>query len=118
MPGRLSSTPTPTPPRKGEGKRVGEPGASPDSVRADSALALRRRPVPRAEGALHQRRVAPAAELETDRGEAARMNEAEARVQGDRGRHVVADHRHHLPEAAALAFLDQAREERPADAAA
>jgi hypothetical protein len=46
------------------------------------------------------------------------MNEAEARVQGDRGRHVVADHRHHLPEAAALAFLDQAREERPADAAA
>ena len=41
MPGRLSSTLRPPPlplPARGRGKRVGEPGASPDSVRANSAL--------------------------------------------------------------------------------
>src|SRR5712672_3520776 len=70
-----------------------------------------------AETALHQHRIDPSAELETDRRQYSDVPEAEFLVQPDRGRVLaVADHRNHLAFAGVFAASYQLREQRTADA--
>ena len=93
--------------------------ADPDPALPGLRPALRRRRGARAERALHQHAVEPAVELVADVLERADHAKAGGAVQLDRRRlRRIADHRDHLAEAAALAFLDQALEQRAADAAA
>ena len=73
----------------------------------------------RADGALHENAVNPAAELEADRLQGAGALEAAGQVQLDRGLVIgVADHRDELAAADLLASLDQCAEQQLADAAA